>query len=75
MSDYIIHNIIFDVKPKLDFEEAEERDKPIKKYPNYYLGKVIGKRGQELNLWLRGDCPWIETASPNQNILTIRYMT
>ena len=59
MSDYIIHNIIFDVKPKLDFEEAEERDKPIKKYPNYYLGKVIGKRGQELNLWLRGDCPWI----------------
>ena len=30
MSDYIIHNIIFDVKPKLDFEEAEERDKPIK---------------------------------------------
>lgn len=51
MSDYIIHNITFDVKRKLDFEEAEERDKPIEKYPNYYLGKVIGKRGQELTLY------------------------
>lgn len=53
MSDYIIHNITFDVNPKFDFEEAEKRDKPIDKYPNYYLGKVIGKRGQELTMYRR----------------------
>lgn len=51
MSDYIIHNIIFDVKRKLDFEKAEKRGKPVENYPNYYLGKVIGKRGQEFSMY------------------------
>ena len=64
MSDYIIHNIIFDVRRKLDFEKAEEPDRPVDKYPNYYMGKVIGKRGQELTLYRkrRGN---VEESVPN----------
>lgn len=64
MSIYIIHNITFDVKRKIDFDKIEEPDKPIENYPNYYLSKVIGKRGQELPLWRkrRGSC---EESVPN----------
>ena len=51
MSEYIIHNVIFDVNRKLDFNGDEEQEKPIDKYPNHYLGKIIGKRGQELSLY------------------------
>lgn len=48
MSEYIIHNVLFDINRKLDFDGDEETDKPIDKYPNHYLGKVIGPRGNEL---------------------------
>lgn len=51
MSDYIIHNIIFDVNNVFDYDGAEEPDKRIYEYPNYYLGKVLGKRGHELALY------------------------
>ncbi len=44
MSEYIIHNVLFDINRKLDFDGDEETDKPIDKYPNHYLGKVIGPR-------------------------------
>lgn len=50
MSDYIIHNINLNVIPKIDFDGLLEQDKPADKYPNYYVGKVIGGKGKELNL-------------------------
>lgn len=51
MSDYIIHNIGLTVpSPKLDLFGLEEEDKPVGKYPNYYLGKIIGGVGNELKL-------------------------
>ena len=50
MSDYIIHNIIFDVNNVFDYDGAEEPDKRIYEYPNSYLGNVFGKRGHELRL-------------------------
>ncbi len=50
MSDYIIHNIDLVVSPQLDFDELVEPDKPVAKYPNYYLGKIIGDKGHELSL-------------------------
>lgn len=50
MSDYVIHNIDLQIEPKFDFNGLVEADKPIEKYPNYYLGKVIGKKGSELDL-------------------------
>ena len=50
MSDYIIHNIGLKVIPKIDFDRLVEQDKPADKYPNYYVGKVIGGKGKELNL-------------------------
>lgn len=51
MSEYIIHNVHFDVDRKLDFSGDEEQGKPIGEYPNHYLGKTIGKRGHELPLY------------------------
>lgn len=51
MSEYIIHNVIFDVNRKFDFNGDEEQGKPTDEYPNHYLGKIIGKRGQELPLY------------------------
>lgn len=51
MSEYIIHNVIFDVNRKLDFNGDEEQEKPIDEYPNHYLGKIIGKRGNILPLY------------------------
>ena len=50
MSDYIIHNIDLAVSPLLDFDELVEPDKPVAKFPNYYLGKIIGDKGNELKL-------------------------
>lgn len=50
MSDYIIHNIGLSVSPQLDFGQHEESDKPVAKFPNYYLGKLIGDKGNELSL-------------------------
>ena len=50
MSDYIIHNIKLNVTPKFDFDKLLEQEKPADKYPNYYVGKVIGGRGKELSL-------------------------
>ncbi len=40
MSDYIIRNIGLTVSPQLDFGQQEEADKPVAKFPNYYLGKM-----------------------------------
>jgi hypothetical protein len=50
MSDYIIHNIGLTVTPKLDLYELVEQDKPVNKFPNYYLGKIIGGVGNQLDL-------------------------
>lgn len=51
MSDYIIHNIGLTVFPQLDFNQLEEAGKPVKDFPNYYLGKIIGGTGDELSLF------------------------
>lgn len=48
--EYIIHNIQFEVEQRLDFDELEDPEKPVAKYPNYYLGKVIGKMRNQLSL-------------------------
>lgn len=50
MSDYIIHNIGLTVSQQLYFFSPEEEGKPVNKYPNYYLGKIIGGVGNELDL-------------------------
>ena len=52
MSDYIIHNIKLSVNSQLelDFDELVEKDKPVDRFPNYYLGKIIGGKGNELLL-------------------------
>lgn len=50
MSEYIIYNIEIDVTPKLDFNNDINSDKPIEKYPNYYIGKAIGEKGSKLYL-------------------------
>lgn len=52
MSEFIIHNVLFDVANRMcDFNGDEEQEKPVYEYPNHYLGKIIGKRGQELPLY------------------------
>ena len=51
MSDYILHSIDLTVSPQLDFFGLVEEDKPVDKYPNYYLGKIIGSVGNELELF------------------------
>ena len=50
MSDYVIHNIGLTVSPQLDLYQLVETEKPVDKYPNYYVGKIIGGRGNELKL-------------------------
>lgn len=50
MSDYIIHNIGLSVKPKLDFNQFEEKEHPVAEYPNYYIGKILGGIGNSLDL-------------------------
>ena len=50
MSDYIIHNIGLTVLPQLDFNNLVDPDKPVLSFPNYYLGKLIGAKGTELEL-------------------------
>ena len=51
MSDYIIHNIGLTVSQlALDLFELVEADKPADKFPHYYLGKIIGGTGNELEL-------------------------
>lgn len=50
MSNYILHSINFTVTPFCNFDQLQESDKPVSKYPNYYLGKFIGKTGNELEL-------------------------
>ena len=48
MSEFIIHNVLFDVANRMcDFNGDEEQEKPVYEYPNHYLGKIIGKRGQK----------------------------
>ncbi|MCR5395305.1 MAG: hypothetical protein K6E86_07920 [Bacteroidales bacterium] len=51
MNDYIIHNICLTVEPSVDFYSNAKEDKPILKYPNYYIGETIGKAGSEINLF------------------------
>ncbi len=51
MSDYIIHNIGLSVSRQLHFFTDEEPDKPVNKYPNYYIGKAIGGNGNQLDLF------------------------
>lgn len=51
MSDYIIHNIDLPVTPQCDFNHEEDSDKPVAKYPNHYLGKVIGEKGNVLRIY------------------------
>jgi hypothetical protein len=51
MSNYILHNIGFAVTYVCDFDQLQESDKPVNKYPNYYLGKLFGKKGNELELF------------------------
>ena len=48
MSDYILHSIDLTVSPQLKLFELVEENKPVYKYPNYYLGKIIGNVGNEL---------------------------
>lgn len=50
MSEYIIHNIVLSVNPRLDFDELVEQDKPVEKCPQYYINKLIGEKGHELEL-------------------------
>lgn len=50
MSDYILHNIGLTVSPQLDLYQFLDPDKPVEKYPNYYLGKIIGVKGRELDI-------------------------
>lgn len=50
MSDYIVHNIDISVTRTIDFDGFEEADKPIDKFPNYYIGKLLGNKGTSLNL-------------------------
>ena len=50
MSEYIIHNIGLTVSPQLDLFGLVDENKPVDKSPNYYLGKVIGGVGNELDL-------------------------
>lgn len=52
MSDYIIHNFHpVVVNPKLDLFKLQEPDKPVGKFSNYYVGKLIGNVGNELDLF------------------------
>lgn len=51
MSEYIIHNIGLSVSSQLRFFSDEEPDKPVNKYPNFYIGKSIGGIGNQLNLY------------------------
>lgn len=51
MSDYIIHNIGLTVSSQLKLFSDEEPDKPVGKFPNYYIGKAIGSIGNELKLF------------------------
>ena len=51
MSDYIIYNIDLTVMPRRSYGYLFEPDKPVEKFPNYYLGKVLGTTGTELRLF------------------------
>lgn len=50
MSDYIIHNIDLIVPQQFELFGPIDEGKPIEKYPNYYLGKIIGDVGNQLDL-------------------------
>lgn len=50
MSNYTLHNILFIGDPRADFDGIQEPDKPVRKYPGFYLGRLIGPRGNELKL-------------------------
>lgn len=51
MSDYIIYDIKMDIEQKLDFDGKVEDEKPVRDYPNHYLGKAIGVKGDQLKLF------------------------
>ena len=51
MSDYIIYDIKMDIEQKLDFDGKVEDGKPVRDYPNHYLGKAIGVKGDQLKLF------------------------
>lgn len=48
--EFIIHNIQFEIERPFDFDKLEDSEKPVAKYPNHYLGKVIGKMRNQLSL-------------------------
>ena len=50
MSEYVIHNISLEVTLQLNLFNEEENDKPVSRFPNYYLGKIIGDIGNVLDL-------------------------
>lgn len=51
MAEYIVHNIDLSVVNLIRTSSIEESDKPVEKYPNYYVGKILGGRGNELPLF------------------------
>lgn len=51
MSNYTLHNILFNGDPRADFDGIQEPDKPVRTCPEYYLAKLIGPKGNELKLW------------------------
>lgn len=51
MNNYTLHNILFLGSPEADFEGMQEPDKPVMTYPEHYLEKMIGPKGNELKLW------------------------
>ena len=58
MSDYIIYDIKMDIEQKLDFDGKVEDEKPVRDYPNHYLGKAIGVNAALVPLTI-GAAPFI----------------
>lgn len=51
MADYIVHNIDLSVTSLIRTSPLIESDKPVENCPNYYIGKVLGGKGNELPLF------------------------
>ena len=51
MAEYIVHNIDLSVAPLIRTSPLIESDKPVDNCPNYYIGKVLGGKGNELPLF------------------------
>lgn len=65
MSNYTLHNLLFIGDPRADFDGVQEPDKPVRVYPEHYLAKLIGPRGNTLKLW-RGRQGKGEVPVPNR---------